>query len=567
MTHTISDQHSTQTGGYTAILPARPAAPIGDIAPTPLALAAEMRELDRYTIEEIGVPGMVLMENAGRATVDRMEAVFGPVSGKTLCILVGPGNNGGDGLVIARTAHGRGGFPVVLFLTPPDRLQGDAGRNAQLLQRLELPFEVVDRQATAAAIGERIRALHARRPLHSLVDALFGIGLTRPLEGVFREAVEAINLSAKETGVPVIGVDIPSGLDSDTGAVRGVAVRADLTVTYGLAKAGQVHHGGPWTGRLERVDIGIPPMVVQQMAGQGMLLDATWGRRLRQREQTAHKGTSGHLLILAGSTGKTGASLLCGQGALRSGAGLVTHVVPQDLNPVFEVATTESMSIPLPHSHGFLSARDLPLIEQSAQGKNALVLGPGIGLAPETGELVLHLYATCPIPLVLDADALTLLAAHPEALRTPAGPRIFTPHPGEMARLLGTDTGQVQADRLRAAQWLNDTAKSAREPLITVLKGAGTVVAAATGPWAINTTGNPGMATGGMGDVLSGIIGSLLAQGHAPMEAACLGVYLHGLAADNLARRMPYGYTAGEVARILPRVMGSFLSADTEAPC
>jgi yjeF C-terminal region, hydroxyethylthiazole kinase-related/yjeF N-terminal region len=523
-----------------------------------LALAAQMRELDRQTIEEIGLPGMVLMENAGRSTVDRMEQTFGSVAGKTVCIFAGPGNNGGDGLVIARTVHGLGGFPFVFFPATPERLAGDAGRNFAIYQRLRLPYQVLDSQEKIHSLIDTTLSLSRTRPIHSLVDALFGTGLEREISGGFLETVTCLNTLRDHHRLPVVSVDIPSGIHSDTGAILGAAVRADLTVTYGLVKPGHIHHGGAGIGRLACIDIGIPAELIARMQLQGMLLDhAFLTHHLRVRPAAAHKGDNGHLLILAGSAGKTGAALLCGHGALRSGAGLVTFALPNDLNPVFATAITEAMSVLLPASTGFLSIDDYQRIEALWPGKNGIVLGPGIGLKKATADLVLRLYSAYPGPLVVDADGLTILAAHPHILRHPPGPRIFTPHPGEMARLLDCSVAAVQADRLKAAQWLNSHVTDGQPPMITVLKGAGTVVASTDGAWAINDSGNPGMAAGGMGDVLAGIIGGLLVQGHAPWHAACLGAYLHGLAADQIAVDRPYGYTATEVAHQLPRVFNS----------
>ena len=522
-----------------------------------LALAAQMRELDRQSIEEIGIPGMVLMENAGRSTVDQMEQALGPVAGKTVCVFAGPGNNGGDGLVIARTVHGLGGFPMVFFPAAPERLTGDAGLNFEIYRRLRLPYQVLDNQEKSFTLADTVLALNRMHPIHFLVDALFGTGLEREISGGFLETITCINALRHSHRLPVVSVDIPSGLHSDTGAILGCAVQADLTVTYALAKPGHYHHGGDRSGRLVCVDIGIPASLVARMKLQGMLIDqAALVRHLRVRPATAHKGSNGHLLILAGSAGKTGAALLCGQGALRSGAGLVTFAAPHDLNPIFETAIAEAMSVPLPASSGFLSVDDYQRIEVLCAGKNGIVLGPGIGTEPETRELALRLYGAYAGPMVVDADALTILAAHPDLLRNPPGPRILTPHPGEMARLLGASVEAVQADRLKAAQWLNANGAD-RPPIITVLKGAGTMVSTTGGAWAINASGNSGMATGGMGDVLAGIIGGLLVQGHDPWQAACLGVHLHGLAADRIAADQPYGYTATEVARQLPQVIGS----------
>ncbi len=523
-----------------------------------LALAAQMRELDRQTIEEIGIPGMVLMENAGRATVDTMQRILGPLRGKTVCVFAGPGNNGGDGLVIARTIHALGAFPFVFFLLDPEALSGDAGLNFAICRELRLPYQVLDLSEKMLTLIDTVLTLNRMHPMHCLVDAIFGTGLQREVSGHFLDVINCINILGERHHMPVVSVDIPSGLHSDTGAVLGAAVRADLTVTYGLPKPGHFHHGGPITGRLQRVDIGIPLRVVERMRLRGEVLDGETSAGLVQRDTTAHKGSNGHLLILAGSTGKTGAALLCGQGALRSGAGLVSFAVPADLNAIFETALAEAMSVPLVNSKGAFSIDDYETIETLAGSKEALVIGPGIGTDAATAEVVYRLYTENDRPQVIDADALNLLAARPEIIRQPAGPRIFTPHPGEMARMLGCTIHEVQSDRLKAAQWLIDA--EGLPPMITVLKGAGTVVAANDGTFALNTSGNPGMGSGGMGDVLAGIIGGLLVQGYTPWQAACFGVYLHGLAADHLATEQPWGYLATEVAQALPTVLGRLIN-------
>lgn len=527
-----------------------------------LALAAQMRELDRQTIEEIGLPGMVLMENAGRGTVDFMQRQYGSVEGKTVCVFAGPGNNGGDGLVIARTVHGLGAFPFVFFLRDPEELKGDAALNFSIYKQLRLPFQVLDFSEKMVNLADTILTLNRMHPMHSLVDSIFGIGLEREISGHFHDVINCINHLGESHRMPVVSVDIPSGLNADTGAVLGISVHADLTVTYGQAKPGHYHHGGVGVGRLERVDIGIPTKVVAAMGLTGEILDKSTCKQLKMRQKEAHKGSHGHLLILAGSEGKTGAALLSAQGALRAGTGLVSCGVPKDLNPIFETALAEAMTVALPASKKALSHEDLPLIHTLLEGKDALVIGPGIGTEKSTAELVLQLYCDSPLPMVIDADGLNILATHRDCIRLATGPRIFTPHPGEMARLLNTGIGKIQADRLQAAQWLEE----ARDcpPLITVLKGAGTVVCSNDGRYALNTSGNPGMGTGGMGDVLAGIIGGLLAQGYAPWEAATTGVYLHGLAADFLAKDQPYGYTATEVAQALPRVLGTLINNEAK---
>jgi NAD(P)H-hydrate epimerase len=511
-----------------------------------------MQGLDRAAIEDFGIPGVVLMENAGLGTFRAMEKSFGPVRGRSVLVFIGPGNNGGDGLVIARHVFQRGGTPYLVFLVDPEKLGGDAGINAAVVAELGLPGMVLREESDLAALEEETTRLFFNHPLHSMVDALFGTGLKRPIEGRFAAVVHWLNRLRRDHGQPTVAVDIPSGLSADTGQPLGCCVQADLTVTYGLAKPGHYHNGGPAVGTLSVVDIGIPPTVVQQAGLDGEVLDDSVAQLLRPRATNAHKGTCGHLLILAGSEGKTGAAILSARAALRSGCGLVTLAVPARLNPIFETALPEAMTVPLAASSVFFTADDYARIMELAEGKGGLVIGPGLGTEPATGELVRRLYSETDLPMVVDADALNLLAMEQGCIARPGGPRILTPHPGEMARLSGMSTKEIQADRLQAAAWLQDRDLPANREIITVLKGAGTVLHSSHGSWAINTTGNSGMAAGGMGDVLSGLLGGLLVQGYTPWDTARLGVYLHGLAADLLAGKRPYGYTASEVADSLP---------------
>jgi len=354
-----------------------------------------------------------------------------------------------------------------------------------------------------------------------------------------------------QSGLPIAAVDIPSGLDSDCGRPLGICVRAELTVTFALAKPGQVvHPGTQYVGHLEVVDIGMPREIVEE-AG----LTSEWlrlsevARLLPPRPAASHKGTFGHLMLLGGSQGKTGAALLAALGALRTGVGLVSLGVPQQLNPIFEASLLEAMTIPLASDY-FLGVDDYAAIAQALPGKDALVLGPGLGTDIETAELVLRLYREACLPMVVDADALTVLGQSlPGCPRSE--PRILTPHPGEMARLTGLTIQEIQADRLAVA-----TAYAKEKGVVLLLKGTATVIAGPDGRVAINSTGNPGMATGGMGDVLAGVIGALLAQGLAAWEAACLGAFAHGLAADRLARsrgRGPARQPARDLRGGLPR--------------
>ncbi|GBE11989.1 bifunctional NAD(P)H-hydrate repair enzyme Nnr [bacterium BMS3Bbin14] len=531
-----------------------------------LATAAEMQGLDRTAIEEFNIPGIVLMENAGRGTVEFMVRELGPVRGRPVIIFAGPGNNGGDGLVIARHLHQLGGRPFIFFLVDPERLQGDAAVNFRIVRRLRLPMHIIADAGDLDAAAEKIAGIRAGAPVWSLVDAIFGTGLKRPLAGRFLATVNLINRLRHEFAWPVTAVDIPSGLDADNGQILGGCAPADLTATYGLVKPGHVMHGGAdLIGKLHCVDIGIPPEAVSQAGLQGETLDRRIMHLLKKRKTSAHKGNFGHLLVLAGSGGKTGAAILSGLAALRAGTGLVTLAVPHELNPIFEASLVEAMTIPLPHSATCLSIDDYDLLLERLRGKDALVIGPGIGTAARTRELVLRLYRELDLPMVVDADGLNILAMDPDRIARPPAPRILTPHPGEMARLAGLTSGEIQADRLLAARrFVADTGAAVDNGVTLILKGAGTIICDPDGSWAVNTTGNPGMAAGGMGDVLSGLVGGLLAQGCSPAAAARLGVYLHGLAADRLAQERRFGYLASEVAAVIPDIITMFFKQEQE---
>jgi ADP-dependent NAD(P)H-hydrate dehydratase / NAD(P)H-hydrate epimerase len=523
-----------------------------------LPTSEEMRRLDHSASADFAVPSIVLMENAGLGTVLMMEQELGPPPGNSFApIFIGPGNNGGDGLVIGRHLHQRGCLPLFFFLVDPATLVGDAAVNLQIIRQLQLPFHVIDTPARVENIPLFCRQ-HASRGhfCYAVVDAIFGIGLSREVVGHFADTIHMINQPGLITSAPVVAVDTPSGLDVDTGRIFGCCVRADYTATYAFAKPGQYINGSTtWAGKLKIIDIGIPPEAVQRGAIATHLATteavAAMSCRLR-RKAVSHKGSHGHLLVLAGSTGKTGAAILTARGALHAGAGLVTLCVPENLNPVFEVALPEAMTAPLSHSVNCFNIADFELVLDNCRGKAAVVLGPGVGQDEHTAELVVALYGAVNQPMLLDADAVNILAGCRKKLPPPAGPRIFTPHPGELSRLLGWTIEEIASNRLEAARkaialFVNDNHATA-----LVLKGAGSITVDGYGTAFINTTGNPGMASGGMGDVLSGVIGALLCQGMAPLHAAVTGVFLHGRAADLLHKERGVGYLAGEVAAALP---------------
>ncbi|MHC1698189.1 MAG: NAD(P)H-hydrate dehydratase [Geobacteraceae bacterium] len=501
--------------------------------------AQTMQQAERLTMDSYRIPGQVLMETAGRACAEFVDAEYGPGSGKTAVIVAGKGNNGGDGYVIARCLLQKGWTVSVYVLAGKSSISGDAEKNLSLLDPSFVHFcPEPEGLLTHRAVFQGAAVI---------VDALFGIGLAKEITGIFADAVHVMNSSGK----PVVAVDIPSGIDASSGKVLGVAVKADVTVTFAFAKLGHVvYPGRAYTGRLETVDIGIPAEVADAAEYCEYLESGFIGPLLKLRDRCGHKGSYGHCLIIAGSTGKTGAAALAANAAVRAGSGLVTLAVPASLNPILELKTTEAMTLPLEDCRkGFFGEENLADLLQVTGGKDAVALGPGISSTADTVAFVQGIVRNCPLPLVIDADGLNALAADPAILLEKKSPAIvLTPHPGEMSRLTGVSLAHIESNRIAAAR-----AFAVRYGVYLVLKGAGTVIAAPDGSIAINGSGNPGMASGGMGDVLTGIIVSLLGQGYPVREACRLGVFLHGHAADLVAREKgEIGITATDVSERLP---------------
>jgi ADP-dependent NAD(P)H-hydrate dehydratase / NAD(P)H-hydrate epimerase len=504
--------------------------------------AKQMREMDRRTIEAYGLDGRILMENAGRGATrffcDRIDRI----GAKRVAIVAGRGNNGGDGFVIARYLAQKKIRATVFLLADAARLSGDALANFNLLAPIKVPV--------IAIIDEKAFSKYKSTLLHQdvFVDAILGTGLNSDVKGFFKKIIDFINQSAK----PVLAVDIPSGLNADTGQICGVCIKAFATATFGFAKIGHMlEPGAELTGKLKVVDIGIPNFVAEAVDPRVRLTTSNQvADALPKRANAAHKGDTGHLFVVAGSTGKTGAAIMATNAALRSGAGLVTLGVAAGLNPILENQVIEAMTLPLPEvAAGTLGTSALKPILESLEGKRCLALGPGMGTAPETVVIVTQIVQKCPVPLVIDADGLNCLVGQTEVLKNAKVPIVLTPHPGEMARLAGVDTKTIGKDRVAFARtWAQKLG------VCLVLKGARTVVAQADGSVFINPTGNAGMATGGMGDVLTGVIAGLITQGFEPEVAARAGVYLHGLAADILAESVgPVGYLATEVMQAIPK--------------
>ena len=521
-----------------------------------LAGTAAMRRLDERTIREAGIPSHVLMERAGEGAARAFLEEHPAIAGRPVGVICGKGNNGGDGLVIARVLRAHGTPSRAFVLAEEGTLRGDPRRMLEAARRAGVR---VDFLADEAALEGARPALAA---CAGLVDAIFGTGLERAVEGLARGAIEM--LDALRPGRPILAVDIPSGVDATTGAVLGVAVQADLTVTLGLPKLGHVlFPGAACVGRLRVVDIGIPPAYVAEASIREAIL--TWEEALAAlppRPKDSHKGTFGHLLVLAGSPGKTGAAAMTALAAMRCGTGLVTLGAPESLNTLLGAKLTEVMCEPLPETDArTLGRKAMERIHDLLPRMTALALGPGLSTHPETIELVLSTVREVALPVVVDADGLNALAGRVDTLRGARAPRVLTPHPGEMGRLLGIESAAVNADRIGCAR-----AFAQAHGVVLVLKGAHTIVARPDGELRVNLTGNPGMASGGMGDALTGMIGGLLAQGVEPGAAAGLAVYLHGLAADGAARdHGMVGLLASDVIDRLPRTIDELMRGKGDA--
>jgi len=496
----------------------------------PLLSRAEARALDEDASSRLGLASSLLMENAGRGAFEILRAEFAADLAR-VAVIGGPGQNGGDGFVIARHLWNSGVCPRVVLIGDPARLRGDALANFRVLERLGIPC--------ASVPGDDLSMLVSALAHASLViDALFGTGLDRPLSGAYAAAIERINAAAAK----VVALDLPSGVDADSGAVLGAAVRADLTIAFAAHKRGlHQHPGAALAGEVRCASIGVPPPFDAAFA----LIEASdvagW---VPERAPDAHKGQAGHVLVVAGAPGRTGAALLCGLGALRAGAGLATLAARGQARAALDAKVVELMTAELSLEAEPAIAQVLELCQE----KQAAVLGPGLGLDPAGRTLARRLALALPVPAVLDADALTALGEDCTELNGAAAARVLTPHPGEAARLLGISSASVQADRYGSALRL-----AQRSGCVVVLKGARTIVAEPGGRMRVCPRGTPAMAVGGTGDVLAGALAALLAQVE-PFDAAAAAVYLHGVAGE-LAAEGDRGLLASELAHALPRAL------------
>jgi NAD(P)H-hydrate epimerase len=492
--------------------------------------AARMRAADQAAESRFGMPSALLMENAGRFLADAARELGAP--GGRFVVVCGPGNNGGDGLVAARFLLAQGLRVTLVLVGDRAKLTPESRRNLHALG----PFAIQPQPpgAVDARAGDVV------------VDAVFGTGLTRPPAGEFAEAIQHM-LRWRAAGAKVVAADLPSGLHTDTGEPFTPCVEADLTITFGFLKQGQVlEPGATLCGELRCVDIGIPIEAVEPQPGAEMFLveEADAREAIAPRRSDTHKGTYGHVLVVAGSHGKSGAAAMSALGALRAGAGLVTVATRSEVVESVLGHAPEVMGWPL-ENRGPLGMADLEPLLEAAEKKDVLVIGPGIPRGEETTKLLGELLSRVNAPAVLDADALNAVAQDLDVLGRAKGPLVLTPHPGEMSRLTGVPTKDLQKARVEVAR---DFART--HGVTLVLKGARTLIAHEDGTVYVNPTGNPGMATGGMGDVLSGVLGALLGQGLKLPEAAWTAVYAHGLSADLMvARRGRLGLIATDVAK------------------
>lgn len=499
----------------------------------------EMRQLDKAAQTRFSIPSLILMENAGIQSVRYIEESYGSLKDKNIAVVCGKGNNGGDGLVIARHLSNKGAYVSVYLLSDAKDVSKDSKTNLEIIKNMKMPVY------TGAS---NIQA--GLKKADIIIDAIFGTGLKKDISGIYAKTIDLINRSKK----PVVAVDIPSGIDSDNGQIKGCAVKADLTVTFCLPKIGHfAYPGAEYSGSLKIADISIPKILIDESSIKTQLIKKdSVSKILPKRRSDAHKGDFGHLFILAGSPGLTGAAVMAGFSALRIGAGLVTLGVPEGLNNIFETKITEAMTLPLSQTNEqTISPAAKNKILNFLKKTDAAAIGPGLSQNRETAQLIRELIREIKMPMVIDADGINALAGHADILKKTKAQVIITPHPGELSRLINITADEINRDRIAIARKI-----SQQYNIIVVLKGANSVIAEPDGNVYINNTGNPGMASGGTGDVLTGMIAGLICQKVSPINAAIAGVFLHGLAGDIAAKEKgETGLIAGDMIERVPEAI------------
>ena len=503
-----------------------------------------MRAIDRWAIDEMGIPGIVLMENAGTTIVRRLAEIIPDLSSKKIIIFCGKGNNGGDGFVMARHLSNLGANVTVLLAALITELKGDAKTNALSAKNLGVPIQELN--------TKNINKFdHKLSHSDIIVDALLGTGLSRPATGLMETAINKINQYEKFT----VSIDINSGIDTDSGMLIGPHVFSDLTFALdSMKKSHLLHPAASAMKKVELLDIGLPNYIEQNI--QVHLLEEKDIKSIfHSRQQDTHKGNIGHVLVLAGSTGKTGAAGLSALGALRAGCGLCTLALPETCQKAFELHPMEVMTVPLPETQsGTLSIKAKEPILRLLEGKSVVAIGPGMTTEPETVKLIGEILPFIKCPLILDADAINALEKHVDWLDDLKSV-VLTPHPKEMSRLTGLSTQEIQKNRISAAIEF-----AQKKSVILLLKGAPSLIATPDGNVYINPTGNPGMATGGSGDVLTGLIAGLVAQNISRKYASIAGAYIHGYSGDIFSENQTQtSLIAGDLLRNLPNALKQVL--------
>lgn len=509
-----------------------------------LLYADQMKEIDRRATDNYLIPSLLLMENAGIKVLETVKGMIGNLSKAKVTILTGKGNNGGDGLVLGRHLINAGALVEIFMLGESQNLSSDAYVNFSILEKMNAAIFPL----RAAADFDRLMIALISSDL--IVDAIYGIGFRGSLDDFETRVIQMVNLSK----APVVAVDIPSGVEADTGKVPGTAIKADHTVTFALPKLGQfLAPGRDYIGALIVADISIPTPLLQDRNLKLNLIDAVLVREfIKPRTAESHKGTYGHVLVAGGSTGMTGAVMLTACAALRSGAGLVTAALPESLVPILEASVREVMSCPLAeNSEASISIEALPALENLLGTVSVCAIGPGMSRYPEANAILRFVLENSGVPILLDADGLNALEGDADILKDRQIPIVITPHPREMSRLTGLTVEAIQHNRLEIARQY-----ATAWGITVVLKGHQTVVASPSGELFMNSSGNPGMATAGSGDVLGGIIAGLIAQGLKPQNAAVAGVYIHGRSGDSAVKKTgQMGMVAGDLIDHLPNIL------------
>lgn len=511
--------------------------------------AEEIQRLDKFLMEDLGLPPETLMERAGLGVAETVKEAYPKDKINSVIVLCGPGNNGGDGFVCARYLWSWYYDVEVMIISDEKKYTREARKNLLLLKNLGVPVRHLKSL-------EEIRKYLNKIKKTLIIDGLFGTGLKRPLEGVYGELISLIADLKRERNIEIVAIDIPSGISANTGQILGTAMPADLTVTFECPKIGHfLYPGKDYVGALKVVTIGYPWRYLlsrKDLLPNGIYLDEELACEIyRPRRGFFHKGRAGHLLILAGSQGKSGAGYLTALGALRGGAGLVTIAAPKSLQSIYSSLLPEALTLGLPEKEGEVSFEALDVILENLSGKSCLVIGPGFGLKEDAQRLLFELLTKVSLPVIFDADALTLISKDLSLIQKLTAPKVITPHPGEAGRILKSDAREILKDPLTTLKSLIDIVKG-----VVVLKGPHTLIGDPSGNFYLSSIDEPGLSQGGTGDVLSGLIGALISQGYSPIKASALGVYLHGASGRFLSQFMgPYGFSASEVANNIPNII------------